>query len=98
MSLGRRPDGLQPPYAREAARPRNGANADGCFSVQAGDGRGQARASVNAERRRAQLARGDMIYLGRRTLRVVGRRDDDADQPPVLVVEDVAESTTSDAA
>jgi hypothetical protein len=33
---------------------------------------------------------GDMIYLGRRTLRVVGRRDDDAEQPPVLVVEDVA--------
>jgi hypothetical protein len=29
---------------------------------------------------------GDCIYLGRRTLRVVGRRDDDADQPPVLIV------------
>jgi hypothetical protein len=37
---------------------------------------------------------GDQIYLGRRTLRVVGRRDDDADQPPVLVVEDVAERAT----
>ena len=34
---------------------------------------------------------GDTIYLGRRTLRVVGRRDDDAEQPPLLVVEDVAE-------
>jgi hypothetical protein len=34
---------------------------------------------------------GDSIYLGHRTLRVVGRRDDDADQPPVLVVEDVAD-------
>jgi hypothetical protein len=32
---------------------------------------------------------GDTIHLGRRTLRVVGKRDDDADQPPVLVVEDV---------
>jgi hypothetical protein len=34
---------------------------------------------------------GDRIYLGARTLQVVGRRDDDADAPPVLVVEDVAE-------
>ena len=34
---------------------------------------------------------GDMIHLGDRMLRVVGVRDDDADQPPVLVVEDVAE-------
>jgi hypothetical protein len=33
---------------------------------------------------------GDRIYLGHRTLEVVGRRDEDADQPPVLVVEDVA--------
>jgi hypothetical protein len=32
---------------------------------------------------------GDTIPLGRRSLRVVGIRDDDADQPPVLVVEDV---------
>ena len=30
---------------------------------------------------------GDSIYFGDKTLRVVGRRDDDADQPPVLVVE-----------
>jgi hypothetical protein len=41
---------------------------------------------------------GDRIYLGRRTLQVVGRRDDDESQPPVLVVEDVAEQGTSDAA
>jgi hypothetical protein len=34
---------------------------------------------------------GDEIPLGRRTLRVVRVRDDDADQPQVLVVEDVAE-------
>jgi hypothetical protein len=33
---------------------------------------------------------GDRIYLGARTLQVVGRRDDDEGQPPVLVVEDVA--------
>jgi hypothetical protein len=26
----------------------------------------------------------DMIHLGMRTLRVIGKRDDDADQPPVL--------------
>ena len=31
---------------------------------------------------------GDAIYLGERTLRVVGIRDDDADQPPVLIVEE----------
>jgi hypothetical protein len=30
---------------------------------------------------------GDTIALGGRTLRVVGIRDDDADTPPVLVVE-----------
>jgi hypothetical protein len=33
---------------------------------------------------------GDSIYLGRRELRVVGKRDDDANQPPVLIVEEVA--------
>jgi hypothetical protein len=33
---------------------------------------------------------GDTIPLGRRVLLVVDVRDDDADQPPVLVVEDVA--------
>ena len=31
---------------------------------------------------------GDVIPLGNRALRVIGKRDDDADQPPVLVVED----------
>jgi hypothetical protein len=34
---------------------------------------------------------GDEIPLGRRSLRVVAVRDDEADEPPVLVVEDVAE-------
>ena len=33
---------------------------------------------------------GDVISLGHRQLRVVATRDDGADQPPVLVVEDVA--------
>jgi hypothetical protein len=35
---------------------------------------------------------GHSIYLGDRTLRVVGVRDDEADQPPVLLVEDVRQS------
>ena len=34
---------------------------------------------------------GDVIPLGHRALRVIAKRDDDADQPPVLVVEDMAE-------
>jgi hypothetical protein len=41
---------------------------------------------------------GDSISLGRRTLRVVAVRDDDADQPPVLIVADVAEEGNSTAA
>jgi hypothetical protein len=44
-------------------------------------------------------APGDMITLSRsRQLRVVELRDDDADRPPLLIVEDVAEGATSDAA
>ena len=38
---------------------------------------------------------GDTITIGRRTLRVLGVRDDDADQPPALVVEDAPGSATS---
>ncbi len=30
---------------------------------------------------------GSMIHLGKRALRVIGKRDD-SDQPPVLIVED----------
>jgi hypothetical protein len=42
---------------------------------------------------------GDTIPLSAdRTLRVLGVRDDDADQPPVLVVEDLPQAATSDAA
>jgi hypothetical protein len=33
---------------------------------------------------------GDTIPLGRTTLRVVAVRDDDADQPPVLIVEEAS--------
>jgi hypothetical protein len=33
---------------------------------------------------------GDVVSLGGRSLRVVEVRDEDADQPPVLVVEDVS--------
>jgi hypothetical protein len=33
---------------------------------------------------------GDTIPLGRKSLRVVSVRDDDADQPPVLVVEETS--------
>jgi hypothetical protein len=36
------------------------------------------------------MAAGDTIPLGNRTLQVVRVRDDDADQAPVLVVEDLA--------
>jgi hypothetical protein len=38
---------------------------------------------------------GDTIPLGDRVLRVVELRDEEADEPPVLIVEDVAESATS---
>jgi hypothetical protein len=40
---------------------------------------------------------GDTIPLSReRTLRVLGVRDDDADQPPILIVEDMPGAATSD--
>jgi hypothetical protein len=42
---------------------------------------------------------GDKIPLNAdRTLRVLGVRDDDADKPPVLVVEDMPRRASSDAA
>ena len=41
---------------------------------------------------------GDSIFLGRRTLRVVAVRDDDADQVPVLVVEGMRGSASGTAA
>lgn len=39
---------------------------------------------------------GDTIPLGRRILRVVAVRDDDADQAPVLVVEDLSQTDTGE--
>ena len=36
-------------------------------------------------------APGETIHFGHWSVRVVCRRDDDADQPPVLVVEDAGE-------
>jgi hypothetical protein len=30
---------------------------------------------------------GNCVFFGKRTLRVIGKRDDEADQPPVLIVE-----------
>jgi len=44
---------------------------------------------ASARRRAARERVGDVIPLGVRDLRVVGKRDEDADAPPVLVVEDV---------
>jgi hypothetical protein len=41
---------------------------------------------------------GDTIPLGARVLRVVELRDEDADQPPVLVVQDAAGGASNDAA
>ncbi len=41
---------------------------------------------------------GETIHFGHKTLRVVGTRDDDADQPPVLVVEDVVQTGQTGAA
>jgi hypothetical protein len=43
-------------------------------------------------------SQGDVIPLGERSLRVLGVRDHDADQPTVLVVEDLPSQATSDAA
>ena len=40
---------------------------------------------------------GDTIPLPHRALRVVAVRDDDADHPPVLVIEDLPGSATSKA-
>jgi hypothetical protein len=39
---------------------------------------------------------GDTIPLGGKTLRVAGVRDDDADQAPALVVEDMSGPATSE--
>jgi hypothetical protein len=43
---------------------------------------------VAANERGPYWGAGDTIHLGKRTLRVIGKRDDDVDQPPALIVED----------
>ena len=60
---------------------------DGRVSVQVGDDGGQAGRAANALSGGAQLEAGRHHSDRRRTLRVVGIRDDEGDQPPVLVVE-----------
>jgi hypothetical protein len=59
-------------------------------SVQAGNGGGRPRRAAHADERSSNWRSGNTIPLGQRTLRVLVVRDDDADQPPVLVVEDPA--------
>jgi len=39
---------------------------------------------------------GSTMHVRGRTLVVVGKRDDDADRPPVLIVEDMAERASSE--
>jgi hypothetical protein len=52
--------------------------------------------SAGAWHRCTQLAPGDTIPRGPgTTLRVLAVRDEDADQPPVLVVEDMSRPATS---
>jgi hypothetical protein len=56
------------------------------FRLEAADG-----APVDPSTLRAAVPAwpdGSMISLGGRTLRVIGRRNEEADQPPVLVVEE----------
>ena len=59
------------------------------FRLETVDGR--SRRAAEARGRSPELERGRHDPPGHKALRVVGVRDDDADQPPVLVVEDVAE-------
>jgi hypothetical protein len=57
------------------------------FPVQVGEDGRHAGGAVDSESAVPNWRPGDAIYLGRRTLRVVAVRDDDADELPVLVVE-----------
>jgi hypothetical protein len=58
------------------------------FKLEAADGRPAEPSSLTSAV--PNWGPGETIQLGHKTLRVVGLRDDDADQPPVLGVEDVA--------
>jgi hypothetical protein len=58
------------------------------FRLETADGRPAEPAQLTSAV--PNMSPGDTIPLGRRTLRVVDVRDDDGEQPPVLVVEDMA--------
>jgi hypothetical protein len=60
------------------------------FRLETADGAAADPPTVNVAR--PDWPVGSMIYFGGRTLRLIGRRDDDAEQPPVLVVEGVVGS------
>jgi hypothetical protein len=61
---------------------------NGRVSVQAGDARRYAGGASSVSSAMPNWAPGETIHFGHRTVRVVTVRDDDADRPPVLVVEE----------
>ena len=75
----------------EPSGPRRIGGSDGrvLFRLETADGSPAEPRSLEAAV--ANWRTGDVISLGRRQLRVIGTRDDDADQPPVLIGEDWAE-------
>lgn len=77
-------------YARLAVRPqadRRGRMAGFLFRLETVEGEPTEPPTLSAAV--PTWKAGDTIPLERRTLRVVAKRDEDADQPPVLVVEEV---------
>jgi hypothetical protein len=56
------------------------------FRLETADGAAADPATLNAAVPDWQP--GHEIYFGSRVLRVIGKRDDDADRPPVLIVEE----------
>jgi hypothetical protein len=81
-------------YARGAARsqPTREGRPNGRVSVQARASGRHAGEPSSFSSAVPNWGPGETIHFGHKTLRVVGVRDDDADQPPVLVVEDVVQS------
>ena len=84
---GKAPHSATSVYSRYAVRPHRGVGLAGfLFRLETEDG-------VPAEPWQLTSVvpywgAGDTIHLGKRTLRVIGKRDDDVDQPPALIVED----------
>ena len=73
--------------AQPSAPHRNGTHADGfCLRLETADGAPAEPPTLNTAT--PSWSEGDCVPLGKRTLRVIGKRDDDADQAPVLVVEE----------